>query len=276
MRKAQKSLNAMTRFENMLEGLVERSFARFFRARLQPVEIAKRLSREMEIGRIVGVSTVLVPNDFEVALSAEDYASFAPMRGSLEQEIVSYLTDFARDHRFGLLQPPVVHIVSDPTLHARQMSVAARMTEDPNLPPPRPAPAPPRGPVSSPPPQARTERLEPTRQMPALPREAPPAAEPAVPGEAYLTLGGVTYPLAGSMVTLGRGLENTIVLEDRRISRVHAVLTCANGLWSVRDEGSTNGTFVSDRTVAQHTLRNGDRVSLGGLEFVFHQRWSGS
>ena len=44
----------------------------------------------------------------------------------------------------------------------------------------------------------------------------------------------------------------------------------------MRDEGSTNGTFVNGRMVSQHTLKNGDRLSLGGLELLFHQRWEGA
>ena len=110
--------------------------------------------------------------------------------------------------------------------------------------------------------------------MPRMPVEAPPP-NGATPTVAHLTLGATTYPLVGPDVALGRGLENTIVLEDRRVSRSHARLILASGHWTVRDEGSTNGTFVNGRMVTQHALKNGDRLSLGGLDLIFHQRREG-
>src|SRR5690348_16308613 len=141
------SVNALTRFESFLEGLVERSFARLFRARLQPVEIAKRLTREMEAGRVVGVSSVLVPNYYEVALSQEDYTSFAPIRVSLEQEMAQYLLRFAREHNYSTTARPEVAITNDATLRRGQLTVAGHLTEPPA-------------------PEIPTERLEPTRLMP--------------------------------------------------------------------------------------------------------------
>jgi hypothetical protein len=250
-------MHAIMRFESFLEGLVERSFARLFRARMQPVEIAKRLAREMEAGRIVGVSSVMVPNRYSVSLSDQDYAVFAPIRSSLEQEMARYLARFAYERGYATTAPPEVHIASDSTLRPRQIVVVGRLTEPPSQAVPS------------------TEPLERTKMMPRMPSEAPPQGG-ATPTVAHLTLGETTYPLVGPDVALGRGLENTIVLEDRRVSRSHARLILAHGHWTVRDEGSTNGTFVNGRMVTQHALKNGDRLSLGGLELIFHQRRQGT
>jgi hypothetical protein len=246
----------MTRLESLLEGLFEQSFARLFRARLQPVEIAKRLSREMEAGRVVGVSSVLVPNYYEVSLSPSDYATLAPIRASLEDDMARYLARFAREHNYSTTADPEVHVFADPALRPRHVTAVGRLTESP------------RAGVPVPPP---TERLDPTRMMPRLDAAvAPPPVE--APGPAALTLDETAYPLAGDSVSLGRGLENDIVLEDRRVSRIHARLVNTGGYWTVRDEGSTNGIFVNGRMVAQHVLKNGDRLSLGGLELTFGQR----
>lgn len=250
-------MHAIMRFESFLEGLVERSFARLFRARMQPVEIAKRLAREMEAGRIVGVSSVMVPNRYSVSLSDQDYAVFAPIRASLEQEMARYLTRFAYERGYATTAPPEVHIAPDSTLRARHIVAVGRLTE--------------------PPPEAAlsTEQLERTTLMPRMPVAAPRQGG-ATPTVAHLTLGETTYPLVGPDVALGRGLENTIVLEDQRVSRSHARLILTSGHWTVRDEGSTNGTFVNGRMVTQHALKNGDRLSLGGLELIFHQQRQGS
>ena len=250
-------MHAIMRFESFLEGLVERSFARLFRARMQPVEIAKRLAREMEAGRIVGVSSVMVPNHYSVSLSDQDYAVFAPIRSSLEQEMARYLARFAHERGYATTAPPEVHIAPDSTLRPRHLVAVGRLTELP----PGTAPS--------------TEQLEHTRLMPRMPVEAPRQGG-GTPTVAHLTLGETTYPLVGPDVALGRGLENTIVLEDRRVSRSHARLILTSGHWTVRDEGSTNGTFVNGRMVTQHALKNGDRLSLGGLELIFHQHRQGT
>src|ERR687887_2426398 len=147
-------MHAITRFESFLEGLVERSFARLFRARIQPVEIAKRLAREMEAGRIVGVSSVIVPNRYSVSLSDQDYAVFAPIRSSLEQEMARYLAKFAYERGYATTAPPEVHIASDSTLRPRHIVAVGQLTE--------PAP----GAALS------TEPLEHTRLMPRMPGEA--------------------------------------------------------------------------------------------------------
>ena len=85
---------------------------------------------------------------------------------------------------------------------------------------------------------------------------------------------GAVYSLEEDVVSIGRGLENSIVVEDSRVSRQHAMLNQSSGHWTIRDENSTNGTFVNGRMVSQHALKHGDRVSLGGLELTFLQSWN--
>lgn len=249
-----RTVNTLTRLEGLLEGVVERSFARLFRSRLQPVEIAKRLTREMEAGRIVGVSSIMVPNHYKVALGPDDYTTFAPIRASLEQEMVQYLLSYAIEHGYTTVMAPEVELMEAPTLRPGRMIVVGQLTEPP--------------PGAMPP----TEPLDQTRLMTQAIVDPPQPSYIIATGEAHLSLGETTYPLAGDDVALGRGLENTIVLEDRRVSRSHARLISSGGHWVVRDESSTNGTFVNGRMVSQHALKNGDCLSLGGLELVFHQR----
>jgi len=274
------TVNSLTRLETFLEGMVERSFSRLFRTRLQPIEIAKRLAREMEASRIVGVSSVMVPNRYRVALSSDDYAVFAPIRTSLEHEMVQYLMDFAREHGYTTTAAPEVEIIEASSLRPGRLVVVGQLSEAPAQGPPQaqPVPALQYGPQMQ---QAATdahhlpatEHLAPTQLMPQPVVEPIPDQEVddgAV--EAYLLLDDTSYPLTGSDVTLGRGLENAIVLEDRRISRSHARLIRSGGRWTIRDEGSTNGTFVNGRMVSHQSLKHGDCVSLGGLELVFYQQ----
>src|SRR5688500_14866007 len=70
----------LQQFERRLERLVEGVFAKAFRSGLQPVEVGRRLTREMDLHRTVGVRGVLVPNWFEIALSAADTSASSPSR----------------------------------------------------------------------------------------------------------------------------------------------------------------------------------------------------
>ncbi len=83
---------------------------------------------------------------------------------------------------------------------------------------------------------------------------------------------GNEYAIAGSVVRLGRGEENDIVLEDNNASRLHAevVRDEATGRYIVRDLGSRNGIFVNRKKVPQAPLKNGDTFTIGGtsIEFV--------
>jgi hypothetical protein len=211
----------------------------------------------MEFGRVVGLTSVLVPNLYNVALSPEDFSAFAPIRASIEQEMAQYLRKFALERGYATTGPPEVHIVCDTVLRPGRIVAIGEMTEPPEQPEPP------------------TDRLPQTRLMPRVTGDIPPHSIGDA-GEAHLALGDITYPLNGNDIALGRGLENTIVFEDRRVSRSHARLTRSGGHWIVRDEGSTNGTFVNGRMVTQHALKEGDRLSLGGLELLFHQRWEGA
>jgi hypothetical protein len=75
-------------FERRLERLVEGVFARAFRSGLRPVEIGRRLVRELDDHRTIAVSgRTLVPNHFTVRLSADDHANFADMEDALRAEL---------------------------------------------------------------------------------------------------------------------------------------------------------------------------------------------
>src|SRR5205085_11762872 len=93
-------------FERRLGGLVEGLFAKTFRSGLQPVELAKRLIREQDAGRTVGVHEVWAPNRFEFTLSAEDAERFEQAEAALIRELRQVVRDNAGEHGYGLMGPP--------------------------------------------------------------------------------------------------------------------------------------------------------------------------
>ncbi len=123
-------MNAFARLESLLEHLVENSFARVARAKLQPIEIAKQAARQMDRQQTVGVNSVLVPNYYDIWLNPQDFARFSAISGTLQAEIAAYLRDYAVQRSFALPGSPVVAIGEDPGVRPRQVLVEARL-EDP-------------------------------------------------------------------------------------------------------------------------------------------------
>ena len=94
--------------------------------------------------------------------------------------------------------------------------------------------------------------------------------------EGYLELaasdGGRRVDLAGEQMTLGRSPDNDVAFPaDNAVSRLHAVVKPYGEDWSLLDVGSVNGTYVNgERMHGQHTLREGDVITLGAQRLVFH------
>jgi pSer/pThr/pTyr-binding forkhead associated (FHA) protein len=75
---------------------------------------------------------------------------------------------------------------------------------------------------------------------------------------------GVTFPLDGDQVTIGRDSSNGVAINDAEVSRRHARLNFQGGKYVLEDLGSTNGTFVNGQRLAGPVvLKPGDVVSLG-------------
>jgi hypothetical protein len=243
-------VNAIARFEGFMESLVERGFARLLRTRMQPVELAKRLSREMEAQRTVAINHVLVPNRYVATLSAEDFDHFASIQTTLQKEIATYLMEYAEERSYSVPGTATVTFERDETMRAGSLRVTARM-EDPSDDEP-----------------AGTAPLRPTQVMPEPEAVAPPSKQ-ELTGRARIELQGSSCYIDLDVATLGRGLDNDVVVEDPRVSRHHARLQRVPAGWELADLSSTNGTFVNGKQIRQRQVAHGDRISLGGLEMKF-------
>ena len=83
------------------------------------------------------------------------------------------------------------------------------------------------------------------------------------------TAGRRMHDLSDEVVTVGRGQESSIFLDDVTVSRKHAEIVRGDGGYRIRDVGSLNGTYVNRVRVDAVDLRNGDEIQVGKYRFRF-------
>jgi hypothetical protein len=250
--------------EHKIEGLLEGMFGRAFRTNVQPVELARKLAKEMDDGRTISVSRVYVPNEYTVYLSPDDRGQFETYESSLVDELQEHLADHARRERYALLTPPRVRVETDEDLAVGEFGIATRMVQ----------------------PERGRARERPAAASAAAPGETMIYKRPPVPTEAVspeelgmepepqpaaLEVDGERHELATPRVVLGRSRECDIQIADPNVSRRHAELRREGTAFWVVDLGSTNGIDVNGRRQHRAKLSDGDRVTLGTTEVVFRQ-----
>ena len=120
----------MKGFERRLENLVEGVFARVFKSGLRPIELGRRLVREMDTNRSIGVrGRPLAPNHFDVQVSQTDYDRFAEIGDSLERELCDAAREHGRDEGYSFMGPISVDLVVDPKRRTGEFAIVARMRE---------------------------------------------------------------------------------------------------------------------------------------------------
>jgi len=262
--------------EQKIEALVEGVFGRAFRASVQPVEIARKLVKEMDDHRTVSVSRVYVPNEYAVYLSPSDRAQFGSYEDSLRLELQEYVAEHARREGYVMLSDASVLLRTDADLAVGEFGISTRMVQRKDLPPRE---EPPRG---ESPPQPRTETPPPTpAPTPAAATmvyrpaadgpESPAEPEPAATDVVTVTVNGTRREITGQTLVLGRSRECDVQLADPNVSRRHAEVRREGAEYWIVDLGSTNGVEVNGARTARAKLEHGDRVTLGSTEVVFER-----
>jgi hypothetical protein len=122
----------LQQFEDRLERLVEGTLAKPFRSNLQPVEIGRRLTREMDLHRRVGVRGLIAPNAFAVTLSKPDVERFSNFLDALVRELAEAAREHARNEQYSFVGPIDVQILEGPRLRAGRFTVTAEVMEGPD------------------------------------------------------------------------------------------------------------------------------------------------
>jgi hypothetical protein len=131
----------LRRIENGLEGVFEGGIGRTFRSHVQPVELARKLAKEMDDHRTISVSQVYVPNVYSLYLAPTDREQFATYEASLRTELASYLGEHARREGYTVPGRIRVLIESAEELPLGSFGISVAMQEAPRARPaakPRP------------------------------------------------------------------------------------------------------------------------------------------
>jgi len=119
----------LQRFERRLERLVEGGFGKAFRSGLQPVEIGRRLVRELDAGRTLGVRGTVVPNHFVVYVADTDFERFAGFHDALLDELCETVRDGALEANYHFVGPVTVELVADPAAGVGDLDIDATIVE---------------------------------------------------------------------------------------------------------------------------------------------------
>jgi hypothetical protein len=239
---------------------MEGFFTKLFRSGLQPVEVGRRILREMDEGRTVSVNRLYAPNEFHITVGPDDFARFEPMELGLVREFSELVIDQAKENRWNLMGRPRISFECAETMKQGEFAVEASLAADADMPAP----------------QMSTRR----------PDENNAAATHAIATDTAERLGldrtqarlvvldsqGAPrdqVSITRAPVTIGRLSTNDVVLSDPNVSRSHAELRREGDSWVLVDLGSTNGTLVNGQQAAEHELAHGDRLAFGTSELVF-------
>jgi Protein of unknown function (DUF3662)/FHA domain len=255
-------MSVLKSLESKIAGLVEGTFSRAFRSEVRPVEVARKLAREMEEHKTFSLSRTYVPNEYRVYLSPRDRERFAEYEDALVSELTGYLLEHARRERLVMMSRPVVEFETDDRLGLGEFGIQTRVVHPEQ-----------ENPADEPmPPPAAAEASGRTMIYSTAGRVAEPLEERARSRQqtALVLMGGKRLVVGPAGVTLGRSRQSDIMVDDPNVSRSHAEIRPRGGSWVVSDLNSTNGTRLNGRRLqGPEVLKPGDEIELGTSLLTF-------
>jgi hypothetical protein len=258
-------MNPLKSLETTIASLLEGGFGRLFRSEVRPIELARKLAREMDAHRTASVSRVYAPNEYSVWLSPEDRARYEGVEHEVIDELCGYLLEHARREDLILASPPLIAFHTDERLALGEFGIQARLVrpdgqsdENSQLPEP---------PALDPNDEHGQTMIYSTS---ARTRGMGGEARSRRAARALLAVDGRRLIVPPGGGTIGRSRDCDVVLEDAGASRRHAEIRPRADGWELQDLDSTNGVRVNGRAIrGAQPLHPGDRVEIGSTEIVF-------
>jgi hypothetical protein len=247
--------------EQRLERIFEGVFGRAFRTNVQPVELARKLAKEMDENRSTSVTRIYVPNEYTIYLSSSDRAQFEGYESQLVSELEEYLAEHATRESYALLTPPRVLFETDDDLGVGEFGIATRMAEQGRS-------------GDSAEDDAEVDEVPAGATMIYKPRTQPTEAVPVedlgvVREVGVLSWAGRRRVLDKNRAIVGRSRDADVQIEDPNVSRRHAEVVQQGSTWWVVDLGSTNGVEVDGARVQRARLDDGTSFVIGETTVTF-------
>jgi translation elongation factor P/translation initiation factor 5A len=245
---------------------------------VQPVELARKLAKEMDDHKTISIHRVYVPDEYTVFLNPADREQFAAYESQMRSELAEYLVEHARREGYSLAARPLVLLETEPDLTVGTFGIAVSSQTPGSAAAEAPADAPP---VDLPPaaaavppaaavaPPSATMIYAPSEE----PEEVPAAPEPEQREEtATLEWPGGVVTIDQRVTVIGRSSDADVRVDDANVSRRHAEVRRIGDGYSLVDLGSTNGTEVNGQRIQETALMNGDVISVGTTRITFERR----
>ena len=266
-------MGVLQRFERRLEGMVGLAFARIFKGKVHPAEIAKALTREADEQRsILGEGRVLAPNVYVVRLGETDYEHLAQWSEQLAGELADMVAEHCESEGYQVFDKVTVRLDRDDDLPTGVFEVSSHVADPARPPAARDVPPPSLTghPALPPLPPLRGRVATDTgRQGPSVIGRA--GSKPGVTHVLVVDGPGTRHELTTGRNVIGRGTEADIRLPDTGVSRKHVDVVLDGGTAMCEDLGSTNGTLVNGRKISRQPLSDGDVIRIGHSVLVYRQ-----
>lgn len=258
-------MNLLKELEKKLERIFEGFFTRSFRAGVQPIELAKKLIREMEEKKVLGVNQVYSPNRFQLKVSPEDKEDLADWEAVLVRELEGLLIAQAKEQGYKLITRPEIEVLADDKLALGEVAIESHLSSDDVA-------------LNENDPEA-VDPLDNNRRsgQPSAPSQtriiSPVEGGILHPDMSLIVVegSGEVFPLTLEVTTLGRSASNDIAIKDPNVSRHHAEILRQGDKCILSDLDSTNGTKVNGKRINRHTLKDGDDITLGHTDLSFRR-----
>ncbi len=262
-------MGPLAALERFFERLFERQTARLFRTKLQPIQLQRRVERAMESERVRDGDRTLVPNRYAIHLGPPDLTALRETHPSLAADLADAALGFARGHGYHLADRPTVALIANSTVEAGDVRVAASLDTTARSSSRAADP----GPREQPEPGADGATDDDGGSRPRVDQTAVfvvPAVESPRATLREVRPDGSTqsFVVDGRPLTIGRGPDNGLVVNDTRASRHHARIYGRQGALLLADLGSTNGSWVNDRRVQEIALGEGDQIRIGDTVLI--------
>ena len=238
---------SFSRFESMARRLVEGSFKRLFGGRLEPLEVATQLAQAVEASQHEGK----VATRFWVKLNPADFDAILAQHPSLADDLSQYVLEMAREASLVLPVRPDIVLSVDESLGVQEVRIQAVHPE--------------------------TQSANTTQIHQLNKQGSEEIIQALLDVDAYLIVNGRQHiPLNKPFISIGRRVDNDVVLDAATVSRRHAQIRWRYGRFILYDLSNRSRTTVNSEKVTEHALQTGDVIGISNVKLIYGEGRTGA